>query len=109
MTYPATAIRGTVVQKHTLEIGTRDDGEMLVPYYCLDGEDISASTVCVKVDPVTWETTITKSIDSVGINWYDSVSFQVILYATTQKFKGTYTEHESLSKVYQYKFTGEPL
>lgn len=105
--YQAEAINKEEKQSHILEIGTKTEGTMLTPYYCLDGVDITATTACVDVNPKTWETTIAKVIDPTGSGVYDSVSFRIVVDYTGKKFKGTYTEFNLISGERNYTFIGQ--
>lgn len=104
--YQAVAKNEEEEQPHILEIGTKNEGTMMTPYYCLDGVDITATTACVDVNPKTWETTIAKVTNPTGFDVYDSVSFRIVVDYTGQKFKGTYTELDLVSGEREYTFIG---
>lgn len=102
-------------ENHTLTIGaTTDPPEDGAPYntpqlrafYMLDDEDITPTTGCVKVDPVTWETTISKVCDPTGCGPFDNVSFTIVVDYTGTKFKGTYQETSPIYGATDYTFTG---
>lgn len=103
-------------QTHTLTIGATTDSpkdsapwekHLLRAFYMLDGEDITSTTACVKVDPATWETTISKVYGFAGMDPFDNVSFSIVVDYTGTTFKGTYHEKSPLYGTIDYSFTGE--
>lgn len=104
-------------ETHTLTIGaTTDDpsksgfqlnAPVLRAFYKLDGEDITSTTACVKVDPITWETTIHKEYGNFAVTVSDNVSFTIKVDYTGTKFKGTYKVRSPLSGEISYSFTGK--
>ena len=100
---------GKVVEEHSLTIGARTDetSGMLQAFYELDGIDISDTTACVKVNPVTWETTIIKNEGFWGISPLDSVSFEIVIDYRGEKFTGTYKVRDIGQEPKIYDFVGK--
>lgn len=103
-------------EAHTLTIGATtdplEDGVLqgtsqLRAFYKLDGEDITSTTACTGVDPVTWETTISKIQNFSGFEPVDKVSFSIVVDFTGTKFKGDYQVNSPLYGPISYSFTGE--
>lgn len=100
---------GNIIEDHLLTIGAKTNTStgMLETFYTLDDTDISDTTACIKVDPVTWETTIIKNDGFCGISPLDSVSFEIVIDYRGEKFTGTYKVRDIGQEPKIYDFVGQ--